>query len=186
MLRYAFGKYQLGFITNGGCYMDTARDSLAQEALKYNPDYLLWLDADQIYPGNTPEVLMNHIDSGKTIVGGVSPLKKTSDKTMDGRPSVWDIDEKTNLSRHRRISLRQGVIRVDGMGLGGVMTSPEVFKKMEYPWFRMTWNPDTKHRPAVDLQFFGNCKRAGVDVWCDTDLIYGHMAVRPIELNEGL
>jgi hypothetical protein len=182
MWQYSVGRYNFAMITNGGCYGDTARDALASEAIKHDPDYILWLDADQTYPGNTPEVLARHIDSGLSVVGGVSPLKKLSNPDLDGKPSVWDIDEKTDLCRHREIMLDQGVIRVDGMGLGGVMVNPNVFRTVEYPWFRISWNPKTHHRPAVDLQFYGNCKRAGVDVWCDTGLIYGHVATRQIPL----
>lgn len=162
--------------------MDMARDNLAKEALKHNPDYLLWLDADQIYPGNTPEVLMNHIDGGKLAVGGVSPLKKLSDPGLDGTPSVWDINTDINLARHRKIFINHGLLKVDGMGLGGVMTSPELFKTLKYPWFRQVWNKKDKRRLSVDLQFFSNCKKAGIDVWCDTDLIFGHVTVRPIKL----
>lgn len=184
MLRHAFGKYQLGFISNAGCYLDGARDELVTEVLKYNPNYILWLDADQTYPGNTPEVLMNHIDSGKSVVGGVTPLKNEAIPELDGKPSVWDIDVETYLGNLREIVLNRGIIKVDGMGTGGMMTHPVVFKKMKYPWFRTSWNPKTKHRPSIDFQFYGNCKKAGIDVWCDTDLVFGHLALRPVSLKE--
>jgi hypothetical protein len=180
--QYSVGKYHIAMLTNGGCYADSARDALATEAIKHNPDYLLWLDVDQTYPGNFPEILMKHIDDGKAIIGGVSPLKKPSNPELDGKPSIWEIDAETDLCRHREIMLNQGVIKVDGMGLGGIMMNPGVFKQMEHPWFRIAWNPKTNHRPAVDLQFYGNCKRSGIDVWCDTNLIYGHLATRQIPL----
>lgn len=161
--------------------MDKARDELAKKALEHNPDYILWLDADQSYPENTPEILMRHIDSGKSIVGGMTPLRRQSG-SLDGTPSVWDINLKINLARHRKIFINHGLLKVDGMGLGGIMTNPEVFKKMEYPWFCEMWDKKRKRRLGVDLQFFANCKRAGIDVWCDTDLPYEHLEVRPIKL----
>lgn len=182
MVQYAAGKYQFGIITKGSCYMDTARDKMAEEALKYNPDYLLWLDADQVYPGDAPEILMKHIDTGKLIVGGVSPLKKGLGEEYDCEPSVWDIDTEVNFARHKKIFINHGLIQVDGLGLGGVMTSPEVFKILEYPRFSQMWITDEKRRLGVDLQFFANCKKAEIDVWCDTGLIYGHIGVRPLEL----
>jgi len=181
MMAYAVGKYDLGILSCGGCYMDKVRDALIEEALKYDPDYILWLDADQTYPKETPEILMRHIDSGKSIVGGVTPLKKYGEP-LDGKPSVWDVDADTNFGHHREISLNYGLIRVDGMGLGGIMMNPEVFKILEYPWFFQMWNKEEKRRPGVDFQFYGNCKRAGIDVWCDTDLIYEHIGVRPVEM----
>jgi hypothetical protein len=184
MAQYAAGKYNLGIITNGGCYGDSSRDNIARKAMKYNPDYILWLDADQTYPANTPEILMKHIDDGKLVVGGVSPLKKKSDNGLDGKPSIWDLDIVSNRVRHREIFLHQGLVKVEGMGLGGIMVNPEVFKTMEYPWFRRVWNENEKVLLGADFSFYANCKKAGIDVWCDTDLIFGHMEVRPIELKE--
>lgn len=184
MAQYAAGKYHLGMITNGGCYSDSAKDSLAQEATRHSPDYILWLDADQTYPANTPEILMKHIDDGKLVVGGISPLKKKSDNGLDGKPSIWDLDVSSNRVRHREILLHQGLVKVEGMGLGGIMVKPEVFKAMEFPWFRRIWNQEEKALLGADFSFYANCMKAGIDVWCDTDLIFGHVEVKPIELQE--
>ena len=184
MAQYAAEKYNLGIITNGGCYGDSARDNLAREVMGHNPDYILWLDADQTYPANTPEILMKHVDDGKLVVGGVSPLKKKSDNGLDGKPSVWDLDIVSNRIRHREVSLHQGLVKVEGMGLGGIMVNPEIFRTMEYPWFRRMWNQGEKALFGADFSLYANCKKAGIDVWCDTDLIFGHMEVRPIELKE--
>ena len=96
---------------------------------------------------------------------------------------MWDINADTGRGNLREISLNQGLIKVDGMGLGGVMTSPQVFRIFERPWFCQMWNTEERYRPGVDFQFYANCKRAGIDVWCDTDLVYGHMAVRPVKMN---
>lgn len=182
MAQYAAGKYQLGIITNGGCYQDSSRDALAQEVVKYNPGYTLWLDADQIYPANTPEILMNHIDDGKLVVGGVTPLKKKSDSGLDGKPSIWDLDIVSNRVRHREVFLHQGLVKVEGMGLGGIMVNPEVFRSMEYPWFRRMWNQEEKELLGADYSFYANCKKNNIDVWCDTDLIFGHVEVHQIEM----
>lgn len=184
MWLYATGKYHLGIITNDLCYSDTARDVLIKEAMKYNPDYILLLDADQIYPGNTPEILMKHIDSGKLVVGGISPLKKASNPAIDGKPSMWDLDTSRRLVRHREVVLHQGMIKVDAMGLGGIMMNPKVFKTLKFPWFRVMWNEEEKHRFGADFSFYSHCKDAGIDVWCDTDLIFGHVTVRPVPLKE--
>ena len=73
MQLYAQGKYHLSIHTNTMCYSDHARDILVKEALKHKPDYILFIDADQVYPANTPEVLMKHADSGKLVVGGITP-----------------------------------------------------------------------------------------------------------------
>lgn len=182
MMAYATGKYDLGILCSGGCYMDKVRDALVEESLKNDPDYILWLDADQVYPEDTPEILMKGIDSGKSVVGGVTPLRRYREP-LDGKPSVWDINLESNIGHRRDISLNYGLIRVDGMGLGGVMMNPEIFKKLEYPWFFQVWDKEKARRPGVDLQFYGNCKRAGIDVWCDTNLFFEHLETRPIPMS---
>jgi len=182
MAQYAAGKYHLGMLTNGGCYQDSSRDALAQKVMEFSPDYILWLDADQMYPANTPEILMKHVDNGKMVVGGVSPLKKKSNSGLDGKPSIWDLDISSNRVRHREIFTHHGLIKVEGMGLGGIMVNPEVFKIMEYPWFRRMWNQEEKALLGADYSFYANCKKANIDVWCDTNLIFGHVEVCPIEM----
>jgi len=183
MWKYSVGKYEFTMLTCGGCYLDKARDELAKKALEEKADYILWLDADQSYPANTPEVLMKHIDGDKLIVGGITPLRRKS-QSLDGKPNTWNLDPETRKAIHRDIFLHQGLIKVEAMGLGGVMMNPEVFKKVEFPWFCQMWNTEKKYCLSVDLQFYENCKKAGVEVWCDTDLIYTHWEVRPIELKE--
>ena len=153
---------------------------LCKSGVKHNPDYILWLDADQVYPGNTPEILMKHIDAGKSVVGGVSPLKKKFESGIAGKPSVWDLDIDAKLVRRREIFLNQGLIKVDAMGLGGIMVNPEIYKTMEYPWFRRMWNEKEKVLLSADFAFYANCKRANIDVWCDTDLVFGHIVTRAV------
>ena len=184
MAVYASGRYNLGLLSGGGCYSDDAGDTLAQKALTFRPDYILWLDADQEYPYNTPEILMNHIDGGKLVVGGLTPLKKKHEGGLDGKPSIWDLDIDAVLVRHREVYLHQGLVKVDAMGLGGIMMHPSVFKTMEYPWFRRIWNQDVKKLFGADYSFYANCKEAGIDVYCDTDLIFGHVQVGLIPLRE--
>jgi hypothetical protein len=155
---------------------------MATKALEVNPDYLLWIDADQTYPANTPEVLMRHVDSGKEVVGGLVPHRAT------GNPNVWKNIPNSHLYQPREVYLKEGLIQVDAMGFGGVMMTPNTLRKMEYPWFRMSWDKEINDELGMDFVFYANCKRAGIDVWCDTDLVFGHLAVKsvPLKLSKGV
>lgn len=177
MVGYSIGKYQLGMITANCCYMDKMRDDLGKNAMKYKPDYLLWLDADQIYPADTPERLMRHVDNGKLVVGGLTPDRAS------GEPLVYEIvpgDE--GVIKRNDVTVGQGLIKVDAMGFGGIMTSPKVFKIMKPPYFQMTWNRKLRGTLGEDVRFYNNCKHAGIDVWCDTNLLYEHLNTIPIKL----
>ena len=176
MQQYSVGRYHMAIMASDGAYSDTLRDDMARKVIKLNPDYILWIDADQVYPANTPEILMKHVDSGKLVVGGITPHR------TNGQPNVWSSIPDSPLYKPREVYAGDGVIKADATGLGGIMMSPEVFKKMEYPWFRMSWDKEINDRLGMDFTFYANCRRAGIDVWCDTDLKYGHLAVREVPM----
>ena len=176
---YSIGRYNMRLLFGNSCFMDEMRDNLGQTALEHKPDYIFWLDADQFYPQKTPEVLMKHIDSGKSIVGGLSPHKH------DQTPVVYDIvGSEGKIERKKDVKLGQGAIKVDALGFAGVMMTPKVLKDMRFPWFRTQWNPKIKERPGEDTKFYVNCKKFHIDVWCDTDLVYDHIITHPIGVKE--
>ena len=183
MLVYAQGKYELGFVMARKCYMDTMRNNLVDEAMKMEPDYIMFIDADQTYPADTPEILMKHVDDGKLVVGGLTPDRD------DGKPMIYYfVDEHGFLNRDKavgRLSEVSGVSKIDGMGMGGVMVHPSVFEKLGKGPFTMQWDKQTTSRAGEDVQFYLNCKRFGIDVWCDTDLRYGHIVTKPMAVNYG-
>jgi len=167
----------MSFVTMSSCYMDKMRDDLVVMAMRYMPDYILWLDADQTYPIETIETLMDHVDSGKLIVGGITPDKD------DGTPLVYDIvdDDPDGIIRRRKMRLNSGIHKVDAMGMGGVMVHPSVYSELlKPPFFDMKWNSERGVRPGEDVEFYSMCKDAGISVYCDTDLPYDHIVVRQI------
>ena len=174
MMYYSQGKYDLRLISTSSCYMDTMRDDLVIAAQRHKPDYLLWIDADQLYPEETPEILMKHIDSGKSIVGGLTP------HNIGGGVNVYDFIHNKGIIARRQVVPGNGLIKVDAMGMGGVMMKPEVFEKLDLPCFTMRWDSKIARYPGEDVQFYANCKRANIDVWCDTDLVFGHIVTRAV------
>lgn len=171
---YSHNKYDLRIISSSSCYMDTMRDNLVIAAMRHKPDYILWIDADQLYPEQTPEILMKHVDSGKSIVGGLTP------HNMQGGVNVYDFVHNKGIISRRSVAPGGGLIKVEAMGMGGVMMKPDVFEKLDLPCFTMRWDSQLARYPGEDVQFYANCKRAGIDVWCDTDLVFGHIVTRAI------
>lgn len=163
-------------MTRSLAYSDKLKDLMARDCLKIPCDYIFWIDADQTYPKDTPERLMKHIDSGKSIVGGLVPHRG------NGLPNIYNSIPGSSLYQHKKVYPGDGLIKVDAMGFGGVMMKPEVFQKMEYPWFRMKWNNEINDMLGMDFTFYGNCAKAGIDVWCDTDLVFDHLAVKSVPM----
>ena len=176
---YSHGRYDMRMIFGNSCYMDEMRDNLGKSAMEHNPDYIFWLDADQFYPQQTPEILIKHIENGKSVVGGLTPGKD------DQTPLVYDIiTDGGAIKRKKGVKAGQGVIKVDAMGFGGVMMTPKVLEDIKFPWFRVQWDSKIKERPGEDTKFYVNCKKSHVDVWCDTDLVYDHIITHPIGVKE--
>lgn len=171
---YSHNKYDLRLVSTNSCYMDKMRDDLVVIARRHKPDYILWIDADQTYPPDTPEVLMKHIDSGKSIVGGLTP------QNMTGGSNVYDFVHDDGILVRRDIIPGKGLHKVDAMGMGGVMTKPDVYEKLDLPCFTMRWDSKLARCPGEDVQFYANCKKEGIDVWCDSDLVFGHITTRSL------
>ena len=165
MFAYARGKYDLSMVSIYGPYIDANRDALVRAALRMEADYILFLDDDQTYPKNTPEILLNH---DKAMVGGVTPRKET------GTPMVWNYDGDVEI--WDSLSGKSGLTKVDGMGMGGVLIRADVFNKLEHPFFKRHSDP-TYRGCGEDIAFYLKCKEAGIDMWADIDLRYGHLVV---------
>jgi hypothetical protein len=162
-------KYNVDTVTSRNCLIDRNRENLVRHALKMGSDYILWLDADQTYPKNMADVLVKHIDSGKSMVGGVIPNK------VDGAPSIYSFTGNGLDCERKKIDLANGAVQVDVNGMGGMMINPKVFESIPAPWFNRISCGSKEPDAGEDISFFKRCKDAGVDVWCDSSLHYGHI-----------
>jgi len=179
MFSTAQSEYNLVLLMSNATLIDLMRERLAEEAMKYGADYIVWLDADQVYPADTILRLAKSCEAGKLVVGGVTPHKN------DGKPMVWKFcNEYGSGERQRAFETSRGLVKVDSMGLGGVMMAKELFDIVKYPRFIKTWDPEQNHPVGEDFAFYYRCKENGVDVWCDTDLIFQHLVTYSVCLND--
>ena len=170
--------YKLAIYTSNTSLIDKMREVLADEVQTTDPDYVLWLDADQLYPMETLVKLARHIDAGHLVVGGVTPDKHTA------KPMVYRfITELGSCSKDRNFQVNRGLVKVDAMGFGGIMMAGEVLKKIVPPYFPRTWDEPMQSFIGEDFGFYNNCRKAGIDVWCDTDLHYSHMVATAVNVN---
>lgn len=175
MQQYAAGRYILAIAASKAAYIDMMRYKALDSARKHSPDYLLWLDADQVYPMETPEILMKHIDSGKDVVGGITPHRAT------GEPLVYDIEKDGQMSTKKDIVPYTGMVKVEGMGLGGIMMNPKIFDTLDAECLQSSWHPKLNIKMGEDLAFYSNCKKHNIDVWCDTNLCFEHLVVTSLK-----
>lgn len=93
-----------------------AREILAEEAIRGGADYILWLDADQVFE---PDALLRLLAHGLPIVG--CNYRK---KIIGHEVSAAGIAPKEN-----------GLEPADWLGFGVILTSAQVFKALPRPWF---------------------------------------------------
>jgi len=138
--------------------IDRCRNDAAQEALNWGADYLMFFDADGTYPPETVKRLLSH---NKDAVSGL-----THQKAFPHLPVLW----KCRGARKAVVPLDyQGLVKVDLVGLAGVLIKREVLETIPKPWFELT--PEY----GEDTLFWMKCHNFGIDLWCDTDLIFGHI-----------
>lgn len=148
-----------------GTYVHRARERLAEEALKKNADYILWVDADMRFP---KDALVRLLLRDKDMVGinyskrGL-PAEYVASKHID-----WESDEDSRKCFTRADS--EGVEKVDALGLGLVLMRTHIFKRLasERPWFWFEMKP--YGHIGEDSYFCRLVGEAGFDIYVDHDL----------------
>jgi len=172
------GNYRLSIYNTNTSLIDKMREALAEELLELKPDYVLWIDADQLYRMDTIDKLVGHVDSGHLVVGGVTPDK------MTGKPMVYKfINDAGSCARDRNFEVSRGLVKVDAMGFGGIMMAGSVLQTIKPPFFPRNWDAAMSSYVGEDFGFYDKCRKAGIDVWCDTDLHYSHMVATAVNVN---
>ena len=165
MMIYGQGRYDMITYIARASSVNHMRLEATEKALESGADYILHLDIDEIYPKDTIEILMNHIDSGKEVVGGL--YKSRTSDTL----SAFEFVNEAGHTRPLDVKPNTGLQKVDSMGMGGMMTSIDIYDKIEKPWFfGVVGHGD-------DVAFCKRLKDAGIQVWLDTDLQFGHLVL---------
>jgi len=179
-------------VTKSVAALDLARERTVEDALDANPEWLLFLDSDVIPPVDVFACLRRH---EKPVVSGLY--------YVDGdvvHPAVWMLDENRSLTsvavddghlvyewdgtRTRLDPDPNGLLAVDGIGLGCALVRASVFEELEQPWFRWTkgyeehpWDlRDQRGGRGVSEDFFFCHKlaEAGYDIHLDTSVRCAH------------
>jgi len=140
------------------------RMSIADNALAWGAEYLLWIDSDHIFPADTLARLLAH---GHDIVGCNQPRRAF------GQPPTAVIVQNGQLryvvTSRKEVEARL-VQRVHALGLGVCLMRAEILCRMERPWFE-NWPG------GEDSYFFAKLSKLQVPVYLDHALSWeiGHL-----------
>lgn len=181
--------------------IDYNRNKFVDEALEAGADYLMFMDMDQTFPGNTLPLLFEHISDEHPVVCGMYYLKRDPFTPVVGRYIDWTPDllakraeldaqgfvkddgtpEGKQLLMWRSITLfdKDAPFEVDVIGMGCVLVKAEVFRKLKRPYFRYSYDPvkgdPTWQKLSEDMYWCAQLKNAGIPILCDPRVQCGHL-----------
>jgi GT2 family glycosyltransferase len=142
-----------------------ARNRIAKTAIDQKCDYIFWVDDDMVLKPdiNIIEKLIAH---DKDIIAPLFFSRAWpyipmifKRRLIGPRFCVYD-----NIMDYQR-----GLLKVDGIGFGCVLTKVSIFDKLSKPYF---WNNDIF---GEDLYFCEKASQAGLEIYCDTTIEVGHI-----------
>jgi hypothetical protein len=158
------------------CVVDQARNKMVDQAVKHGIDYILFLDDDHVHPH---DLFMRLISHNKDVVGALCFRRQEPFGPCVFR---WQTSEENgNLMVYERPELiNKGLQKVDAIGFGAVLIKTSVFAKLgPPPWFKFD-------EVGEDLHFCDLCAKAGIEIFCDTDLVSPHINDDGIQVDAGI
>lgn len=163
-----------------------SRNRLVAEAINWEADYMLWMDADHVFP---PDALLRLLSRNKLVVGcnyarRFSPTAPTASK--------YGLDDEMELLWTTQEAADAGEVEdVAHLGLGLCLIDMRVFAALEqkataegkphfWPLFRIDPTEDGIRFVGEDVYFFKLIREAGVPVHVDHALSWnvGHIHER--------
>jgi hypothetical protein len=156
---YHSTQHEFHHVNQNGCYIHENRWILVQELLKYDCDYIFFVDADMKFRSDTLEKLLA---VNKPVVGAAYNMRRFPLET-----TVKFADAFGNLIPKNADEIPTIPFRCFALGTGCMLIKKEVFEKLPQPWFDFENGLDGKMMTGEDIYFCKQCYKHGIEVWCD-------------------
>lgn len=166
MLQKPTGTVGASFHTNAGAYN---RNLIIDDALAMGCTHILFIDDDMAFPPNALVRLLKH---NLDLVSGLY-FNRTHP-----HPPLLFTSRINNGDGYRRRYLKHnetGLTKVDACGFGFFLAKTHVFKHLEEPYIRHGEIKQDKRNE--DLGFCRRITEAGFDIYCDLDVVCGHIGI---------
>lgn len=136
------------------------RERLLEKAKEVNSDYVLWLDSDMMYPSTTALRLLNHnLDIvACNYMKRSKPLKPVAYTDLSNWDSWVPLDQPN------------GLVKVEGVGMGCMLMKLDVFKPLQKPYFEFRYKEDTQDWFGEDFILLSKLRDNGNEIYVDTNL----------------
>lgn len=158
--------YEIKIIIKYGQPVDRVRNQLVGMALEQESDYIMFIDSDVLLPTGAVD---NLLDMNVDIASGLyfaknKPHLPVARIKKDGKHFFLEDIEFNK------------IIEVDGAGLGCCLIKTKIFKEIDYPWFKFTWDSwkGKEFQLAEDLYFFDKVREKNYKIYLNTGIVCGH------------
>jgi hypothetical protein len=153
------------------------RNRLVAEAIHWDADYMLWMDADHVFPRDALLILLSH---NLPVVGcnysrRISPTAPTASKEVDGVTELVWTEDGNGIEEVSHLGL--GFCLID-MRLFSVLEQKAIEQGKEHFWPLFEFKPNGIGFTGEDVGFFKLIREAGIPVYVDHDLswVVGHIS----------
>lgn len=154
-----------------GSLIYTSRNNLALQAMKTEFDYMLWLDSDMVFQQDLLIKMKQEMDEKdldfltglyfRRVPPFTPVLFDQLDISEEGVCTWTDFKE-----------VPKELFKIGGCGFGCVLIKTDVLFDVEAKFGEM-FNPIANM--GEDLSFCWRARECGYDIWCDPEIVCGHV-----------
>lgn len=160
--------HELSFDFVKGYDCAKARNAIVFKMLQGGYDYVFMIDSDIIVP---PDAIKIFLENPEPICFGVYPHKNTDNHKAE----IFKLGTENYELRYNYCELTEPRIKVKGAGFGCAFIHKDVFKKLQYPFFKYV-TFESGGFLSEDLFFCSYAREEGYTLWADTRIRCGHLA----------
>lgn len=140
-------------------------NKLVDAALSQDCTHLFIVEDDSIFARDTVRRLLVH---DKEVVAGLC-----RQRSAPFRSYVYKGLNEVGLGWYELKPTDKGLIKCDATGMGGILINTSVFAKLKRPYFSYYYVGEKEW--GQDIVFGKSLVEAGIEVYCDLDVMIGHV-----------
>ena len=150
-----------------------ARNTIAQNAIRYGFDRVLWLDSDMLFPPDVLPKFAAHMDKGLDFVSGLYYMRSEQKRPVVYSDVWYTVTSNQAESGATPVdAMPYGLFEIGGAGFGCVMTSVTMLKVL-VERYGAPFTP--MMGLGEDLAFCWRAKQNGFKMYCDSRIKCGHI-----------
>ncbi len=145
-----------------GTLIVNQREQLVQMAVDAGSSHILWLDSDMMFPSDTAQQLLKH---KKPIVAANYVTRQYPHKTV-----AYVNSDDWNSYLINNSNTVDDLTPVAAVGMGCMLMSIDVFKKLNQPYFKTTWSTELNDHIGEDFNLCYDLTSHGYEILIDNRL----------------